>query len=87
MTLEYGKTPYGIAPQKPASLPTGMKSMNTAPTATPVTVVEPDGKRYAALHHGGRWMQVEQVFDSYSGRYRVAMNGRVIDNPVGWLSS
>jgi hypothetical protein len=89
MTLRYTSTPYGLPiKESDNKLPSHARPIDTAPIgAKPIIVWEPDGQSFRAIHHLGRWMQVETILDHYSGRNRTACNGEIVNNPVAWSPS
>jgi hypothetical protein len=93
VTLKYTKTAYGLEPEPSvfAELPRNAKPISTAPIgSTPITVYESDDGRLRAhkvIQHLGRWMQVESVFDSFSGKHRTACTGDIVNNPLFWSPS
>jgi hypothetical protein len=94
MSLRYTDKPYGGHGSQQGDdwrsrFPARARSMDSAPAmaSKPIVVYEPDGTPHWALHHLGCWREVESRRDPFTGEYRTAMNGELINNPVRWSSS
>ena len=91
MVLKYSNRPVitsgtpAAANEWRARFPAHVKPMASAPVtaSTPVKLYEPSGAARYGIHHLGAWREVAWVTDA-SGKARVAMNGRLISNPVAW---
>jgi uncharacterized protein RhaS with RHS repeats len=94
MALRYAKTPqlnYGSAPSAVdrlvAKIPQGAQSIASAPqaSATPVQVIDADGKIAWCLYHRDGWRKLAPDRDSKTGATQWRMDGTSVRQPIGWI--
>jgi hypothetical protein len=93
MSLRYSNKPqlnYGqpSAVDKVISrLPESARPIGTAPqaSATPVQIVDSDGKVAWCLHHRDGWRKLAPERDMKTGAVQWRMNGESVRQPIAWL--
>jgi hypothetical protein len=70
-----------------AKIPQGAAPIATAPaaSATPIQVIDSDGKTHWALYHRDAWRTLAPERDSKTGAVQWRMNGDLIRQAVAWL--
>jgi hypothetical protein len=68
-------------------LPQGAAAITSAPqaSATPVQIVDSDGKVAWCLHHRDGWRKLAPERDMKTGAVQWRMNGETVRQPIAWV--
>jgi hypothetical protein len=93
MSLRYSNKPqvhYGqtsAVDRVLSKLPQGARPIASAPqaSATPIQVIDSDGKAHWALYHRDAWRNLAPERDNKTGQTQWRMDGTLIRQAVAWV--